>query len=130
MYQLYIVKSFYDDELKFLSVSERNNGVQPVLRGPPLMTITSQVQSTAAYPIQSTTAYPVQSGPYVIQQVHQPIAPAPYPQQQYHPQTHQQQPAQPNHPHLVPETFAPQEYCNPPPYSPNYNMSEGPSVKQ
>lgn len=30
----------------------------------------------------------------------------------------------------MPDQHTPQEYTNPPPYSPNFNMQEGPSVKQ
>jgi hypothetical protein len=133
VYQIYVVKSFYDDELKLLAISEQN---QSGLHGSPYVTITNQpIQSTAAYPvqsattypIQSTTAYPIQSGPYVIQQLHQPIAQVPYPQQTFQ---FQQQQTQANHIYPPQEPHTPQEYCNPPPYSPNCNMQEGSSMKQ
>lgn len=114
VYQLYVVKCFYDDELKY--TTERNTVTQP-----PYVTITSQ-----------TTSYPVQSGPYVIQQVHQPVTQAPYPQQTYH---YQQQSSSQSQVILPqPEshsTMMPQEYVNPPPYSPNFTMQEGgTSMKQ
>lgn len=108
-YQLYVVKCFYDDEIKY--TFERNTITQP-----PYLTITSQ-----------TTSYPVQTGPYVIQQVHQPVAQVPYPQQTY------QQPSQTQVVLPQPEPYAamPQEYSNPPPYSPNYTMQESStSMKQ
>lgn len=120
VYQIYVVKCFYDDELKYLASSERNATQSTMhMHGPPYVTITSQ-----------TTAYPVQSGPYVIQQVHQPVSSAPYPQQTYQ---YQLQPEPPQSHIVLPPTESPhppQEYCNPPPYSPNYSMQEGPSMKQ
>lgn len=129
IYQIYVVKCFYDDEVKFMAVSDRNVGSQPILRNPPYVTITSQpVQSTPAYSIQTPSTYPIQSGPYVIQQVHQPVTPSPYPQQMH--QCQPQQQTQTQHAHPQPEPYVPQEYCNPPPYSPSYNMPESSSVKQ
>lgn len=117
---MYVVKCFYNDELKFLATSERNIGTQPALNSHQYITITNP-------PIQSSH-YPVQSGPYLIQQVPQPTAQAPYPQQTY--QFQPQQPPSQSHA-FVPQPEPPsQEYCNPPPYSPTYNIQEGSSVKQ
>lgn len=117
-----MVKCFYEDELKFLANSERNI-TQSTVHGPPYVTITTQqtVQNSA---------YPVQPGPYVIQQVHQPTqAQATYPQQTYQ-YPHPQQ--QPQSSVVLPpsDLHTPQEYCNPPPYSPNCNMSEGFAIKK
>lgn len=126
IYQIYVVKCFYDDELKFMAVSDRNVGSQPALRNAPYVTITSRpVQSNS---VQPPSTYPVQSGPYVIQQVQQPVAPLPSSQQMHQYQPQQQ--TQVQHAHPPPELYAPQEYCNPPPYSPSYNMPESSSMKQ
>lgn len=121
VYQMYVVKSFYNDELKFLATTERNIGTQPAINSHQYITITNP-------PIQSSH-YPVQSGPYLIQQAPQPLIQAPYPQQTYQFQP-QQQPSQYQAALPQPEPHAPQEYCNPPPYSPNFNIQEGSSVKQ
>lgn len=119
-YQIYVVKSFYDFEVEFLATSERNV-LQPTIHCPTYIALPSQTVQNPAFP--------VQSGSYVIQQVQQPLTPSPYPQQ-----TYQYQPQQPSQSHIVlpvpDQQHTPQEYLNPPPYSPNYNMQEGPSVKQ
>lgn len=123
MYQIYVVKCFYEDELKFLANSERNIITQSTMHGPPYVTISTQQTVQAS-------SYPIQAGPYVIQQVHQSaIAQATYPQQTYQ-YPHQQQ--QPQSSAVLPPPDLPttHEYCNPPPYSPNYNVPEGPSIKQ
>jgi len=114
VYQIYVVKCFYDDELNALT--------PPTLHATPYVTITSQTLQTPVYP--------VQGGPYVIQQVHQPITQAPYPQQTYQYQPQQQTSSQSHVAMPVPSQQSLQEYCNPPPYSPSYNTQEGPSVKQ
>lgn len=114
VYQIYVVKCFYDDEL--------NSVTPPTLHTTPYVTITSQTLQTPVYP--------VQGGPYVIQQVHQPIAHSPYPQQTYDYQPQQQTSSQPHVAIPVPSQQSLQEYCNPPPYSPSYNTQEGSSVKQ
>lgn len=120
-YQIYLVKSFYDFEVEFLATSERNVVLQPTLHGTTYVALPSQTVQNPAFP--------VQPGPYVIQQVQQPLTQSPYPQQ-----TYQYQPQQPSQSHMVlpmsDQQHTPQEYSNPPPYSPNYNMQEGPSVKQ
>lgn len=119
-FQIYVVKSFYDFEVEFSATSERNVVVQPTLGGPAYLALPSQT-------IQNPT-YPVQPGPYVIQQVQQPITQPPYLQE-----THQYQPLQQPQSHMVlpmQDQHAPHEYTNPPPYSPNYTMQCGPSVKQ
>ncbi|VVC25235.1 Hypothetical protein CINCED_3A012039 [Cinara cedri] len=115
-YQIHVVKCFYNDELKFL-LSEQNV-TQPTINGPQYVAIASQA-------IPST--YPVQTGPYIIQQVHQPTTQAtPYPQQAFQFQPQQQ----PSHSHLVPhDPNIPQEYNNPPPYSPNYTKPGGSVTK-
>jgi len=109
-------------------MSDRNTGPQqPALRSTSYVTITTgSVQSTPAYPVQPPAAYPVPSGAYIIQQAHQPVTQAPYPQQthQYQPQHVQSQI------HPGSESCAPQEYGNPPPYSPTYNPQESSSTKQ
>ncbi|KAL4119055.1 hypothetical protein QTP88_011927 [Uroleucon formosanum] len=114
VYQIYVVKCFYDDELNAITPS--------TLHATPYVTITSQTLQTPVYP--------VQGGPYVIQQVHQPITQTPYPQQTYQYQPQQQASSQPHVAMPVPSQQSLQEYCNPPPYSPSYNTQEGPSVKQ
>lgn len=114
VYQIYVVKCFYDDELNAIT--------PPTLHATPYVTITSQTLQTPVYP--------VQGGPYVIQQVHQPITQTPYPQQTYQYQPQQQTSSQSHVAMPVPSQQSLQEYCNPPPYSPSYNTQEGPSVKQ
>ncbi|XP_025196548.1 uncharacterized protein LOC112595514 [Melanaphis sacchari] len=113
VYQIYVVKCFYDDELNAIT--------PPTLHTTPYVTITSQSLQTPVYP--------VQAGPYVIQQVHQPITQTPYPQPTYQYQP-QQQTSQSHVAMPVPSQQNLQEYCNPPPYSPSYNTQEGSSVKQ
>lgn len=127
IYQIYVVKCFYDDELKFMAISDRNIGSQPASRNAaPYVTVnTYSAQSNA---VQPPSTYPVQSGPYVIQQVQQPLTPLPTSQQMHQYQPQQQTQAQ--HAHPPPEPYPPQEYCNPPPYSPSYNMPESSSMKQ
>lgn len=120
VYQIYVVKTYYDDELKFLATSDRNVITQSSMHNPPYVTISSQAVQAPVYPAQ-----PI---PYVIHQIHQPATQAPYPQQTYQYQP-QQQPA-PSHT-LPTDTFTPQEYCNPPPYSPSFlPESSSSSVKQ
>uniref|UniRef100_A0A2S2PEY0 Lysosomal-associated transmembrane protein 4A n=1 Tax=Schizaphis graminum TaxID=13262 RepID=A0A2S2PEY0_SCHGA len=114
VYQIYVVKCFYDDELNAIT--------PPTLHATPYVTITSQTLQTPVYP--------VQAGPYVIQQVHQPISQTPYPQQTYQYQPQQQTPSQSHVAMPVPSQQTLQEYCNPPPYSPSYNTQEGSSAKQ
>lgn len=114
VYQIYVVKCFHDDEL--------NAVTPPTLHTTPYVTITSQTMQTPVYP--------VQGGPYVIQQVHQPITQTPpYPQQTYQYQP-QQQTSQSQVTMPVPNQQNLQEYCNPPPYSPSYTTQDSPSVKQ
>lgn len=122
MYQLYVVKCFYNDELKFLAVSEHNTTTaQPICHSPPYISINNQS-------MQAPPAYPVQAGPYVVQHTQQPISHTSYPQQIY-PCQPPQQISQPNT--IVPTMeLHPQEYCNPPPYSPTYNAQGSPSAKQ
>lgn len=122
VYQIYVVKCFYEDELKFMANSERNILTQATVHRQPFITVNNQTTM-------QTPAYPVQAGPYIIQQVHQPVAQTPYPQQTYQYPHPQQQPSQ-SHVVIPPPESQTQEYCNPPPYSPNYNMAECPSVKQ
>lgn len=119
VYQIHVVKCFYNDELKTLITSERNI-VQPTVNGSHYVAITSQTVPTSNYPIQP--------GPYIIQQVHQPATQAtPYPQQTF--QFQQQQ--QPSQSHLIlSDPNIAQEYSNPPPYSPNYNTPERSVTKE
>ncbi|XP_025409418.1 uncharacterized protein LOC112682873 [Sipha flava] len=116
IYQIYVVKCFYDDEVKFLAISARN-AAHSTIQCAPIVSITNQS-------VQAPPLYPVQAGPYVMQQGPHPVMQASYPQQTYQYET--QQPSSQSQP----DQRAPQEYCNPPPYSPAYNMHEGFSAKQ
>lgn len=123
VYQIYVVKCFYDDEIKFLAITR--NVARPTVQCAPIVSITNQnAQPPPVYPVSVH-----HTGPYVIQQVPHPVGPAPYPQQTY--QYEPQQPSTQSHPALPQsDQRTPQEYCNPPPYSPAYNVHEGFSAKQ
>lgn len=116
-----MVKCFYDDEVKFIATSARN-AAHSTIQCAPVVSITNQN-------VQPPPLYPVQTGPYVMQQVPHPVVQASYPQQMYQQDT--QQPSCQSHTVVLQsDQHAPQEYCNPPPYSPAYNVHEGFSAKQ
>lgn len=111
LYQIHVVKRFYADELDFLVASEQN-GTQPTMNATHYIPVTNPTVPSANYPIQT--------GPYIIQEVPQPIVQAPlYPQQPLHYQQQQQQQQQPSY-FSSRDSNIPQEYTNPPPYSPSY----------